>query len=98
GFSGHSTTEYKHNIAREEREHGLDPTSVESIEASAHKLHVLQRHRLRLEAEVSEGALAVPVEDEPCYLAVADVEKTGSGRRDGSRAPARVSIRACSCE
>src|SRR6266566_9473826 len=41
------------------------------------QLHVLLRHRLLLEAEVGERAVPVPVDDEPCHLAVGDVEQSG---------------------
>src|SRR2546423_15338806 len=42
------------------------------------KLHVLLRHRLLLEAEVGEGAVALSVQNEPRHLAVPDVEHSGS--------------------
>src|SRR5439155_6872816 len=47
---------------------------VERLQRLAHDLHVRVRHRLLLEAEVGESAVAVHVDKELHHLAVADVE------------------------
>src|SRR5256884_1232024 len=55
---------------------------TDGLECQTHRLHVLLRHRLLLEAEVGEGAFAVEVDDEPHDLAIADVEQRGDLRLD----------------
>ena len=47
---------------------------VDPVVAALHDLHVLLRHRLLLEAEVGEGAVALPVSDQPGHLPVANVK------------------------
>ena len=57
--------------------HCLAPLGVplgHSLPRAAHDLHVLLRHRLLLQAEVGEGAVAVQVEEELDDLPVVDVE------------------------
>src|SRR3989440_12961777 len=46
-----------------------------SVDHPPGDLHVLLRHRLLLEAEVGEGAGAVPVKDEPGHPAVTELEQ-----------------------
>src|SRR5205085_9761285 len=58
-------------------------TAANGQEAFPHDLHVFLRHRLCLQAEVSEGAVAVPVGDLPDHLAVPDMPESCSLCRHG---------------
>ena len=50
--------------------------AFERFPRSAHRVHVLLRHRLLLEAEVGEGAVADRVQQEFRDFAVGDIEET----------------------
>jgi hypothetical protein len=63
----------------------LDVTRVDDGNGPKQKLHVPLRHRVPLQAEVGEGAVAVPVDSEPCHFAVADLEQSRAFRTQGTR-------------
>src|SRR6185503_5082169 len=56
----------------------LDVVVVEGRDRVPHNLHVLLQHRLLRQAEVGEGAIAIPGDDQPGHGAVANVKH---GRR-----------------
>src|SRR5207248_1336560 len=58
----------------------LDTLHLRFPEEAANDLHVLLRHRLLLQAEVGEGAVALEVGDEPRDFAVADMKEACSLR------------------
>ena len=57
----------------------VHPATVVCGEGILRELGVFLRHRLPLEPEVSEGAVAVPVGDQSDHFPIADVEEGGCG-------------------
>jgi hypothetical protein len=63
------------HILGDVRRERIEIASIESLPSALHDLHVLLRHRLLLEAEVGECAVAVRVANVASHFAALDMEQ-----------------------